>query len=729
MTISLLCDTILSMQSLSKTISKLIFLLVNLLVAMTPFLFTGVNEELFEFNKMLFVYFVVLLMVSLWILKMILEKKILFIRSFFDLPLLLFFLGQLLSTVFSIHQRTSLFGYYGRFHGGLLSTLAYCLFYWATVSNLGKKQLKVVMMTAILSAVMVSLYAIPERMGISPSCIILRQEFNVSCWIQDVQSRVFATFGQPNWLAAYLSAILPITTIFFLFPSKSFSLFPPVKTQKVFWLIGITAMTIALLFTKSRSGLIALIISVVVILAYVIYQVINNSVSKKKVQYNSFLIILSVIVTVMLIFGTELTPPLTQLLSRMNNSDDSNTHIEKNAKEPIEISDQGILITPSENIRKVVWKGATEIWQRYPWLGSGPETFAYSYYLDRPEEHNHLSEWDFLYNKAHNEHLNFLANSGIIGLGTYLLVVGSSLYLAVKIVRKKNLNPETKWSALTIGSSLLAIQVTNFFGFSTVMIGVISSLFLAYLALISHKETIANQPQVKNVSFFQRATIFCLAILVIHGILSIISLWQADYFFVKGKVLIQSAEYQEGVNYLQRAIVLSPHEALFYDELANTYAQVAVEFLQLDDIQSAKEFAQLAIATNDKTIKLNPKHLNFLQTRISIFTRLALIDIAYLDQALQTIKLAKTLAPTHPKLLFNQGRIELSMGNEIKAIKSIQTAITMKPNYHEARYRLGQIYEQDPKDCSLAKEQYQYIIEKIIPNDQHLLQKLKELDC
>jgi O-antigen ligase len=58
-------------------------------------------------------------------------------------------------------------------------------------------------------------------------------------------------------------------------------------------------------------------------------------------------------------------------------------------------------------------------------FGTGVETFAYAYYFVRPQAHNLTSEWDYLYNKAHNEYLNYFATTGFIGLGTYLLVIST----------------------------------------------------------------------------------------------------------------------------------------------------------------------------------------------------------------------------------------------------------------------------------------------------------------
>jgi len=83
--------------------------------------------------------------------------------------------------------------------------------------------------------------------------------------------------------------------------------------------------------------------------------------------------------------------------------------------------------TESGEIRKLVWKGAINIWKDYPLTGSGPETFALLFPKYKPPEHNLTSEWDFVYNKAHNEYLNYLATTGLLGTLFYLILILSSL--------------------------------------------------------------------------------------------------------------------------------------------------------------------------------------------------------------------------------------------------------------------------------------------------------------
>src|SRR3989344_5785015 len=219
------------------------------LFIITPFLFTPFNSELFELNKMLFVYAITTIIVGTWVTKSIAVKRLIFKRTFLDIPLLAFLASQILSTIFSIDRHVSLWGYYSRFNGGLISTISYILLYWAYVSNVPdlasvKKHLKYL----LVSGLIISLYGIFEHFGVSPSCILIYRQFNDSCWVQDVQNRVFATLGQPNWLAAWLVGLAPLAWV-------STHNTVPVKSRFwVFWAVLSGLLFLTTIYTKSRSG-------------------------------------------------------------------------------------------------------------------------------------------------------------------------------------------------------------------------------------------------------------------------------------------------------------------------------------------------------------------------------------------------------------------------------------------------------------------------------------------
>src|SRR3989344_266025 len=101
-----------------------------LLFFLTPLFWTSLNYELFEFNKMILTYALTTIIVGAWALKMVNQRSWIINRTPLDIPLLLFLLANILSTIFSIDPHTSIFGYYSRSNGGLLSIISYLLLYW-----------------------------------------------------------------------------------------------------------------------------------------------------------------------------------------------------------------------------------------------------------------------------------------------------------------------------------------------------------------------------------------------------------------------------------------------------------------------------------------------------------------------------------------------------------------------------------------------------------------------
>jgi putative inorganic carbon (hco3(-)) transporter len=675
---------------------QVIFFLFNFLVLATPFVFTFVNDELFEFNKMLFIYAMTILVFITWALREIAHKKFFFKKTALDIPILLFLLSQILATIFSIHQRTSLIGYYSRLNGGLLSTLTYITLYYALVSNLEKRHVLSIIKTALLGGILVSLYAIPEHFGLSPSCILINQTFDTSCWIQDVQSRVFATFGQPNWLAAYLIALIPI--IWAMVANKM----PNNKklarrTDSIlccpYEIITGLLMTIALIFTKSKSGFLGLGAALFFLICVYL---INKF--KIKIKKRLFLFLVIPIITLVFYFSNSL----------FFNSTDINSG------------------TKSGEIRTIVWKGALKVWQRYPIFGSGVETFAYSYYLDRPLEHNLVSEWDFLYNKAHNEFLNLLATTGIFGLLSYLFLLSSTFWLVFKNYKKLNpksyiLHPTSQPLTLGLLSGLLAISVSNFFGFSTVMTNLLLFLYLAFIVIISDKTKKINL----KTNFISEKIIILFILLSLVLLSRVGKTWLADFYYTQGKTLLQNAKYSTGLIKLQQAAALSPREALYYDELANSYSKIAVLLEENNESSTSGDVKQKAIQASNYALKLNPRHLNFYKTKSRVYLNLAILDKVYLDQAKNALEQALVLSPTDPKILYNIALINLQQNNQEQALLNLEKALELKPNYVEVMLELGNLYStlEKPEE---AKKQYQQFL-NYFPENQEVLNKVENL--
>lgn len=429
-----------------------------ILFILVPLVFLPQTSELFEFNKIIITYVLTVIITGSWLIRMVLEKKIIFRRTVLDLPLLLFLFSNFLSLIFSIDPHMSFFGYYSRFNGGLLSLICYALLYWSYVSNMDSGATLKVIKCALFAAVPISIWAALEHFGFSPACLLTTGKFNVSCWVQDVQNRVFATLGQPNWLAAYIVALIfvPLSYLTLLrLPSPSLGEGSRVRYWLSFGIFILLFLT--LLFTKSRSGLLAFGISSLVFWVFA-----------RKLK---LFVIFSILV---LILTLGIKNPIRDLVFKTPAP-------EKTTGPALEVGG-----TESGSIRKIVWTGAIRIWLANPKnfiLGTGPETFAESYYQYRPLEHNQTSEWELLYNKAHNEFLNYLANTGVLGLGAYLLLLGTMATVYLSPFRSPS--PESgeglgvRYLIISLLCGWLTISITNFWGFSVVITQIFLFLFPA----------------------------------------------------------------------------------------------------------------------------------------------------------------------------------------------------------------------------------------------------------
>ncbi|NCU32899.1 MAG: O-antigen ligase family protein [Candidatus Moranbacteria bacterium] len=201
-------------------------------------------------------------------------------------------------------------------------------------------------------------------------------------------------------------------------------------------------------------------------------------------------------------------------------------------------------ITSSGDIRKIVWRGSLDLFSKFPLFGTGVETFAYSYYWTRPVEHNLTSEWDFLYNKAHNEYLNYLATTGLVGTIPYLFLIFTVLFYLTKTSKKSDLSP-------AILSAFISILITNAAGFSVVTV----SLFFFLLPALSLSQI--NQTN-SSTNKFKKVLIIPIAIFFLIIITNNFSDYFADILYAKSQSADSQQDYASAYNFGQQSLNFSP---------------------------------------------------------------------------------------------------------------------------------------------------------------------------
>lgn len=661
-------------------------------------------------------------------------------------------------------QHVSWWGYYTRFNGGFLSTLTYYFLFYAFASNLSLKHVIKTLYVSIISASIVIAWGLPAHYGYDPTCLVFRGTLDTSCWTFAFKPevRIFSTLGQPAWLAAYIATLFPLAIAFFLH-----AFYNGKKKTYITFLALTTCLLAALIFTNTRAGLIGIFVTDIILWGLLLYKKIfalNQLVRLAIVMHGLFLI---TIFFVGLPLGKIYDFTLPGILQKQKASQpqptqeagQSSQETTQQAQTPAPQPQTGG-ITDSGDIRRHVWKGAIDAWKANPIFGTGVETFAFAYYKYKPAEHNLTSEWDYLYNKAHNEYLNYLTTTGLFGLGTYLAFIALFAYLTLRYLllhhhnhHENGNNPQHKAMhhkndlfiiALLAGWS--SILVTNFFGFSVVIINLylfLIPLFVLYLGhMLKENYGFGFTAGSKNHDYINPYQWTFIALYVLVGAFWIYGLsvyWVADIAYALGNNFNKIGNYQDAYPHLTKAVTLKQNEPTYKDELAVNLSTLAAALYTQKDAVNGSQFANQAIALDDQVIAAHPNNVVYWKNRVRIFYTLAQGDPEhaqqYMMQALTAVAKANELAPNDAKISYNLGVLIGQVQNINQGIEVLNRTVQLKPDYKDAYVALGLFYNQlsldndgklvNPEMRQKAIDTYKLIIEKIDPNDEQVKESLK----
>ncbi|MDP3941134.1 MAG: O-antigen ligase family protein [bacterium] len=784
-------------MSLPDICKKIIRYSFYALFFLVPLVFTTDNSELFELSKMWLTWGITTVIITAWLTRMVVTRNFRIQKTPLDIPIMLFLSSQIISTLFSLDMRISIWGFYSRFNGGLLSTITYILLYYALVSNLSIRAVRHILYVSVASATLVVLWGIPAHFGVDPTCYIVRGSFDISCWTDQFVPtvRIFSTLGQPAWMAAYLSFLIPVALAFFLkasLPQKkgkedgkqTMALSSPLALGLIF----INALFyIALIFANTRAGYIAFLIGngvfwlvlllvdfrrylSIFLICSVVYVACNFVFGIPLEQLRNFTVGVPVQQAVMQTIGPKQTQPSTQSGGE-NPTPSPKPQVSGQKNEQVEVGVANI--TDSGNIRKNVWAGAISAWKANPIFGTGVETFAFAYYKHKPVGQNLTSEWDYLYNKAHNEYLNYLATTGIYGLVTYLLLivwfwflmlrwfyhVGFQLLHGEKKVtmihrffseivhlfkhepKDSELKPEYAYLILGLLAGLITIYISNFFGFSVVIVNLYLFLTPGFIFILQKR--FVKKPGPENASVPAQSATLATPGLVITGIIwllcfyilyLLIRFWNADRAYALGYNLDRVGQYQQAYPTLLKSVEKRGKEPVFQDELAYNSAVLAGLYTEQKDTQNAEKFRQQALSLSDEVATSHPNNIVFIKNRVRMLYELSKIDPQYLGLALTSIQKAYELAPNDAKIGYNYGVLLGQTGNVNQGIAVLEQTKKIKTDFRDVYFALGLFYRDlatrsgktvvNQEHEKKAEENMQYILKNLNPNDKQVTDQL-----
>jgi tetratricopeptide (TPR) repeat protein len=172
--------------------------------------------------------------------------------------------------------------------------------------------------------------------------------------------------------------------------------------------------------------------------------------------------------------------------------------------------------------------------------------------------------------------------------------------------------------------------------------------------------------------------------------------WRADVYYNNARNFNKNNKVDEATQEINKAISISPNEPLYLAELA---------------------LAKKDVDLSAKALDLNPYNQNIRNILISNLSIGSKETKEYLIVAEQIAEMGTQIAPMNPKIHYQLGILNLKNNNLENGLSSLEKAVLLKPNYKEGRFALGLTYI-DVKNYEKAKENLEYILNSIDPNDE-----------
>lgn len=303
-----------------------------------------------------------------------------------------FLAANLVAAYFSEARRMSLFGLSGRYGGiaPLLVLMCSSVLMVALFWNQPGRT-RHVASAVWLSAVLVAAYAVLQQAGLDPYH-----------WYQadGAPPRYPAsTMGNSNFAGALLAIALPLGV--YLAATAA-------RRRRPWLVLAISVDVLGLWYTQSRGAFVAAIVGVGTV-AWI---------SRDRVGRRRRLQMLACGGGTALILAGALVVLHPWSAARPNSPE------------------APLLNTTSAVGRLGYWKVASEVFVEHPLVGTGPETFYETYPLHRRLKQAADGSFPAITDKPHNVFLEYAADTGILGLGAYLALVGTALLYGYRRCRE-----------------------------------------------------------------------------------------------------------------------------------------------------------------------------------------------------------------------------------------------------------------------------------------------------
>lgn len=656
------------------------YVILSLAFAM-PLFFLPVTVEFFEFNKLALLIAGTLLLLVLSGIKILVTGRLNISKSSVDLPLVLMFAVIILSTIFSIHRVSSIYGSEGRWFPSLLGFSILFFFYYLLTSALNdERSIQNIVYALVLSITLNSLVSTLSyfKVYLGDQTFLKTQNFTL-------------TGSTTTSILLAASAVIILTIL--LAYSKSM-IFRPVFTAAA--LINFFYMALA----NYTQGWIILAVGILALLLMVPFDKIKEN------KYDMLILIGGVVATLIVI----LYPSSRQVIINSAYS-------------------QEVILPADES-----WKNSLSALRDFPILGSGPSTFYLNYPRYKSLQINNTSFWNIRFDKPYNELFNVLGTIGIVGLLASIFLISRVFKLAYHSDNETDDSGIEKTLSIGIIMSIVVFFVT----YATLLNAFV---FLLLVGLLVTKRNLKNEDAIEDVlisvasltstptfsavkkGYVQYIVATPLFLLAIFAGYFTYMMYVPEYYMKKA---LSAAQINNGgltYNYELKAVNMNPRNDSYQSLFAQTNLLLANSLASNKNITDTdKQNIQVLLTQSIRSVRfitetLNPLNVADWETRAEVYkTLIGVADNA--DQwAINSYQTAIQLDPYNPRLRLFLGGIYYTKQDFLSAANNFKQATALKQDYANAYFNLAVSLVQ-LRDYDNAKAAFQVTQNLVSPGSQ-----------
>ncbi|NLI09900.1 MAG: tetratricopeptide repeat protein [Elusimicrobia bacterium] len=434
------------------------------------------------------------------------------------------------------NQESSLFFSFFDFYGAVVWISGFIFVFY----SIKKASVRNILILPMLACLFSSAYGVLQYFGI---------EFIWAKLLTPYGRRAVSTFGNPNFASSYCVMVIPLA-IYFLSSAKTFY-------SKLFYALTLIFSFAMIFASLTRSSLIGVLVALIFVFSFKVYRkdIMISDTAKKTA--------LAVLFVFLLWPDETLRPASMGAAKRLYEGVSS-------AFSGFSLSLPKDKIYPSFHQRLLIWSAGGKMFSENPLFGRGWGNFElfYPYYQGSIlAVYPNLKDLRTHANNAHNEIIEILSQTGIIGFGFYVFFffyLFKNFYFFVK-----NAQEDDKKLAISLAAAVAGMIADNMLNV-TLHFSQPAFLFWWITGTLSALSCAKSADQSKKNKIFLTVASFFLFICALFWFNQ---LMREAYYF-KGFKYMRKNLYWEAVKDLEKAYSFHGREVNNNYELANAYTRV-----------------------------------------------------------------------------------------------------------------------------------------------------------